>query len=309
MFTFLTMTFNHADFIIAHLNSIKFQIQNYAEEEVKLIICDDFSTDNTFNIILEWLLENDYLFDQYIIIRNPSNLGIVQSYINLVSLLDTEKFKLLAGDDLYYKNNIFELVNSIEKNEVIVSYPLVFLAKKILIAKTIDLQHITKKISFYNNIKLKKVFLKDRIYINAPTAIMNFDLLKDEKLIKHLSKYKWIEDIPLWHYLLNYQDVKFSYYDKPYILYRLSHGISHKKSKNDKYNEFSIELSIIKKEYNFTSVDRNKYLNLSNYTKKISISINRIWNVINIFKFLSNKKLKREANAYLQQIIKLGDKN
>lgn len=302
MFTFVSITYNHSEFILEHLDSIKYQINNYADRPIKLILCDDCSTDETYSLVTKWLLNNDFLFYEYTILKNSSNIGIVQNYLEAISLVNTEKYKILAGDDLYYSNNLFEIIDSLQKDEVIVSYPIVFSENKVKLFHTIDLRYITKKIKKLNNEKLKSAFLRDEIYINAPSSIVNITSFDDLNLINRIKKYKWIEDIPLWYELIIIKGVKFRYYEKPYILYRLSHGISHTKSKNDKYYEFSNELKNIKKNFNMRITNKNKYFVLSKYFNKFVIYLNRIWNIINFFNFVASLRLKIEVKTFLSII-------
>ena len=76
----------------------------------KLILADDFSTDRTDFLATDWLNENRGIFSSVKILESNCNLGIVKNYIRCLRNVDTDFYKILAGDDLYYKNNIFALI-------------------------------------------------------------------------------------------------------------------------------------------------------------------------------------------------------
>ena len=52
-FVFVTLTFNHEKYIIEHLESIKYQVENYGQKfSTKIVINDDCSSDK-IALILE----------------------------------------------------------------------------------------------------------------------------------------------------------------------------------------------------------------------------------------------------------------
>ena len=106
-FTFFTLSFNQEKYIIQHLESIKYQIENYGKNYlIHYIICDDSSNDNTIYYARKWLAENKKLFKSITIIVNDDNCGTVSNMINGLSKIKTD-YKMLAADDLYFNRNIF----------------------------------------------------------------------------------------------------------------------------------------------------------------------------------------------------------
>ncbi|WP_288927434.1 glycosyltransferase, partial [uncultured Trichococcus sp.] len=62
MFTFVAITYNHEKYIIEHLESIKYQIENFSKgKQVNLVISDDGSMDNTMLYAQQWIERNKYL--------------------------------------------------------------------------------------------------------------------------------------------------------------------------------------------------------------------------------------------------------
>ena len=110
-FSFIVLTFNHEDYIIEHLESIKYQVQRFGEAfDVSIIINDDCSSDKTKELVEKWLSVNHDLFFQISKLFNEENLGTCKSLCNAIDKLDSQYCKMTAGDDVYSSENIFELV-------------------------------------------------------------------------------------------------------------------------------------------------------------------------------------------------------
>ena len=105
-FTFAVLTYNQEKFILQHLESIKYQIMKFGVDiNVNLVVSDDGSKDNTIFLVEKWTNENYELFNDIKILKSTVNQGIVHNYIRLLDNIKTEKFKILAGDDIYFKNS------------------------------------------------------------------------------------------------------------------------------------------------------------------------------------------------------------
>ena len=115
MFTFVAITYNHEKYIIEHLESIKYQIENFSKgKQVNLVISDDGSMDNTMLYAQQWIERNKYLFSEVELLTSEKNQGIIKNYLRATAAIKTPTYKLLAGDDLYYKNDIFEIVETFD---------------------------------------------------------------------------------------------------------------------------------------------------------------------------------------------------
>ena len=65
-FTFVIITYNQEQYILQHLESIKYQINKYGKGiSVYLIISDDHSLDRTLQLAEIWLQENSCFFYNY----------------------------------------------------------------------------------------------------------------------------------------------------------------------------------------------------------------------------------------------------
>ncbi|MCC3145661.1 glycosyltransferase family 2 protein [Halanaerobium sp. Z-7514] len=268
MFTFLTISYNQQDYIIEHLESIKYQIINHKpnNEKIEFILSDDASTDNTVLFAEKWLDKHNYLFDEIKIRVSDKNKGINNNFLEGLNLISGDKFKYLAADDLYFIYNIFNVINN---NDVVFSTTIKFSKDKLK-----DLNEINDFTSFikhyfllkYKSINFFKLFLKSGKSFSGPGAFYNLDMM-DENIKKFIYKYTWIEDRPIWDYLFsNYPNLNFKATLRPHILYRIDDGIS--KDNNEKNKDYIKDKIKYFKEntlfYNFP-----KYLNPLNYFWKL----------------------------------------
>lgn len=92
-------TYNGENYIRQQLDSILHQ--TYLPDE--LIICDDNSTDNTINILNEFLKTSPFLVK---IVANKKNIGYVLNFQNAISLCTGDIILLSDHDDIWYPDRI-----------------------------------------------------------------------------------------------------------------------------------------------------------------------------------------------------------
>lgn len=249
-FTFVITTYNHENYIIEHLMSIRFLIKNYGKNMLfDLIISDDCSSDNTIGIINLWISENTSLFRNIKIIKNKTNIGTVQNLKYAINEVTTKYFKELAGDDKYNDNNIFDLF---EENVLLIS-PVIPFGDGNFDLK--DYKTRYKLLLRANSTKKMKSLLKYACLIPAPGVFLDSSYYKDKMLWNFLKEFSVIEDYPTWFYLLNKsnREIKIKITTKPYILYRIGSGISSSTTEVNKlYTEdnkkiFEYNLNLINK--------------------------------------------------------------
>jgi hypothetical protein len=259
-FTFASITFNHKSFIIEHLESIKYQIITFGKNfQVEFILCDDNSSDETFEIANKWLELNNSLFAKVQIIKNNKNLGINKNFLQTISKISTKRFKMIAGDDLYFKNNVF-LVNT--SSDITFSPVIKFNGINITGFSSVQRLVIIKNNYYFRMLlKLENVF-------NAPGSFLLLKLFNDKNLITYLSNYSFLEDYPLWFYLFNkYKDIKVKIDLYPYVIYRIGSGISTQKIKS--HNQFDSDLRRFKTLNKIPYNKFQKYFKPSKYINKL----------------------------------------
>jgi len=264
-FTFLTITYNHENFIIQHLESIKFQIENYGKNhEFQLIIADDHSKDNTIKESKKWLKNNAFLFKSITILENDQNLGTCKTYVKGVKNINGDYFKDLAGDDLYACENIFEAVKLLEKYDIVSTPVAPFMDNKIYFDNKI-FSRIYSMYKFTNTQydKIKKNYISIPM---TPGVFMKKELLTED-VLSFISKYKFIEDrsknIKLYE---NNEKLSIGRYEKILVLYRYHLNAVTKTTNNSVVNDFNID-----------SIRLYKYVNKN--SSNILLKINNSYNI------------------------------
>ena len=74
-FAFLVVTYNHQDYILEHLESIKYLVQTYGTAwDVDLIVNDDASRDQTRTLVDRWLAVHTPMFRHVRTLYNDKNI-------------------------------------------------------------------------------------------------------------------------------------------------------------------------------------------------------------------------------------------
>ena len=223
-FTFGVITYNHSNYIVEHLESIKFLIKNYGEDySFKLVVADDGSRDNTVELINSWLSANEGLFENQVIMGDGKNRGTCVNYTNIWPHIDSELFKITAGDDVYSYLNIIEEANKLLGNDFISGVPLLLIdgvlsKSNSTVFNLVATDKIYKKKKFLS--RLRQISL-----INTPSLIYNLKFVKDVSLYEFIRTFKVTEDFPMMLKIAtSYSNVKFIQSNNVYIYYRRTAG-------------------------------------------------------------------------------------
>ena len=93
--------YNHENFVIQCLQSILLDDYKYKE----IIIVDDFSKDDSFSVVLEWMESNNIVYP-ITLEKNTSNIGICRTFNRLVKLSKGKYIIPLASDDCLIPGSI-----------------------------------------------------------------------------------------------------------------------------------------------------------------------------------------------------------
>lgn len=267
-YTFGVITYNQEKFITETLESIKYQIETFGKDEnncpieIYLYISDDFSQDRTVFIINEWTNKNSYLFKEIKILKSTENHGTVYSYIRLLNLINTEYFKILAGDDLFSCDDVFEGVKNNSSYYDAVAYnPLILYSKDDSSEWLLkpDLYLLNTNLFYGNKRRNNKYDLEHQIlggYFNTPSFFPKRQLLNQE-CINYLNGIRLFEDDPTWHMLLKTnKSLSIRFDDKVKVLYRIhSKSISNGKTNGKGFQLFIDDWIFIVKR--FISEEKN----------------------------------------------------
>lgn len=109
----LIPSYNNERFLDDCLESLA--AQTY--QNIELFICDDCSTDNSWEKILQWKERLEERFVQVELLLNEKNLGVTKTLNQMLEKSRGAYIKLFASDDMFLPDGIEKLVNFAEGNE------------------------------------------------------------------------------------------------------------------------------------------------------------------------------------------------
>lgn len=242
-FTFGILSYNSSDFIIELLESIKYQVLHYGNnKKIELIIGDDSSKDNTVELIKKWIKFNGSIFYSINILESPTNRGTVINYSRVFHSVHSEKFHIIAGDDLYNCNNIFDYANFLDTYDIVTTFPLgisnkgeIFIDSNRLIRRYRDSKH--------KNYTCKELVSKESYgsMIHSPSTFFKKALFSKE-VEDFVAKFVLYEDDPMWVSFLHKTN-KLKFDVCPYVLYRYNdNSVSHSFLTNAVFKDDIIKL-------------------------------------------------------------------
>jgi hypothetical protein len=217
-FSFSVLCYNHQEYIIEHLESIRYLTSKYGSGiEVSLIINDDSSEDNSIHLINEWVNKFSSIFKKVTLIFNDNNIGTAKSTINIIEYCNTDYLKITAGDDIYSFENIFLFSTNCDSYSICSGIPLCIENNKIY-NNRVDILSIVASKNIYQGSNKRDRF-KLLSSNNAPNIVYNIDCLKNRELINFLECFDVVEDFPIQiaisglpHYNYFQDNIVYTYY-------------------------------------------------------------------------------------------------
>ncbi len=312
-FTFLVLMHNHGSFILEHLESVRYLVVHYGEGiDIRLIVNDDCSIDETVKIVDKWIENNTSLFSRVVKIYNKTNVGTCKSICNMIRHLTTDYCKMTGGDDVYSYENIFDLARLLDSSDIASGIPL-SLVDGVISKNRFDIYNIIISSIIYNNEALIERF-KWISLNNAPNIIYRAEHLRNENILKFVSEFDVVEDLPLQIAIAENNKRSIFFLDKKvYVYYRRTPGSTYlveserfnkDQTKIFKYlidNETSVfsRLILNNRLFCFASGKRfvKRFMNLSVYFYLLAC----IRNLLSIFKNISlfNDHIDLHSRHYL----------
>jgi len=103
--TVICLCYNHAEYVVQTLDSVLTQ----SHPNIELLIVDDASTDDSVNVIENYLLEKSLSIN---FIKNPVNLGLTQSFNKAVAFAQGDFLIDLAADDVLFPHTVATQVDA-----------------------------------------------------------------------------------------------------------------------------------------------------------------------------------------------------
>lgn len=323
-FTFGVLTYNQEKEVLATLNSIKYQVEQYGSGYAcRLIITDDCSKDNTVLSCRKWVEENKGLFEDCEIKTNENNVGTVKNYNYILDKIDDHPFKIIAGDDLIAHNNIFVSAALNKKHTLFCGFKLMFRDRDLVVDDDDIFRQfylLKKKRTKDRNLKL----LKLGFVISTPQTLYSKELYDISNAKEFNSTFRFFEDNPTWYCMLkNVNDIGLEFAEYPIVIYRLSEkSVSNATVKVNAvfqaelsrlYDTYIREGTLFDRLY-FTSIKRDgpNFLNLSKYVKRVFHFKCRLYAYLNRNEFLEYRnKLESVLDVekkHLNKLLELEEK-
>lgn len=259
-FTFISITYNHENYIIEHLESMKTVIQHYGKEiQIDYLLSDDGSKDRTREIAEEWLKNNSALFRRYVILNDGENHGTVRNCLRAINHLKTKRYKFLAGDDMYLDKNLFALFEGQEK--CLVLTPILAFGRE-KEKRQIQFDEYFRLLKYLGSTRKITRLITMENHFAAPGVFICGDGLSDAAFQTFLLQFRNIEDYPMWYYLLTKLKYSVKIVDEQYIAYRTGDGFS---TSEKAKKEFRTEREHVRKALGSKLFKYPKYINPYKY--------------------------------------------
>lgn len=223
-FAFLVLAYNHQDYILEHLESIKYLVQTHGLGiDVDLIVNDDCSKDQTRSLVDHWLMMNVGLFRSVKAIYNPQNLGTCASLNNMLTHMVADRCKITAGDDVYSFENIFELTKHDSNVAMVSGRSLYLLGDTLRVDRRSNALTTATQVIYENDSLLHR--FKHFSYNNAPNLLYATECLLHPKVRSNLQRFDVTEDWPLQVSIARqFPERQFRLIDEVLVYYRRTAG-------------------------------------------------------------------------------------
>lgn len=187
-------------------------IQNQSFSDWEFIICDDGSSDNTYNILIK-LAEID---SRIVVLRNSTNQGLAKSLNRCIDIAKGEFIARMDDDDYSYKDRIYKQVNFLINNQ---DYDIVSSAIDIYDGKI-----ITHKQSVKTNYPQKSDFMWGSCFVH-PATMFRAEKLKSVNGYRISKETRRAEDYDLFMRMYsegmkgyNFSESLLRYYVNPIVI-------------------------------------------------------------------------------------------
>jgi hypothetical protein len=293
-FTFSILVFNHEEWILEHLESIKYLVLKYKPPIVDLLISDDKSIDRSRKLVDCWLVSNGHLFRNIEKIYNEVNVGTVICTKNIIKKCETDLLKITAGDDVYSFENIFHYSNMFCRSSIVSGLPYYLKDSNLTNETFSNVLHITSSLIYrdYNRFDMLHA-------TNAPNILYNVGQLREIIDSSLFDRVKLVEDL-LIQVLLSSRKFSFTQLYIPLVYYRRTSGSSYliKGSQFDFDQRAIMDFQIYKSSCFKKLFLRNKYFCFGIKNKSVKYLVNIPFYIFLIKSILKFPKIIKKLSYF-----------
>jgi alpha-1,3-rhamnosyltransferase len=201
-------SFNNARYVLETLKSVVSQ----SYKNIEIVVVDDCSSDNSFELIEEFLRPNEFPSK---LIRHEKNMGVVAVCNRLLQEVRGEYYCFVGSDDVFYPEKIARQMEVMSWG----GDDLVFSAMDYIGAEgePMEMRNFNRLPDISGPFVLTWAFLLGGSFITAPTAMLKTAATK--KAGGYNPDFS-IEDMPLWVRLAG-MGASFYYISEPLVKYRI----------------------------------------------------------------------------------------
>lgn len=223
-FTFVVITYNHEAYVLEHLESIAYQIQQYGQSlEFQLIIADDASRDQTLALARHWLQRHENLFADVQIHTQATNHGTCHNYTKVWSHVRGHRCKLTAGDDVYSCENLLAEWIRLGDYDASSGYPLNLVDGRLYWPGFFNANMVAS-----NRIYARTDFMKRLLgisFLHTPSIMFSTKVLKDDAIRDFIREFSVTEDYPMHVKMAErYSPLSFAQSSLIHVYYRRTSG-------------------------------------------------------------------------------------
>lgn len=208
--------YNHEAFLADCLTGIV--QQTYAN--IELLICDDCSPDNSYQVIQQFAPALQERFSRVEILRNQTNCGVTKNINRMLNLAEGEYIKILASDDAMVPETIEKMVTYFTEHpdcDVVITNGMrvqedqhygSFVSDSLIYDET---PNFSPEGFFERLARLNCIF--------APGAMVRFSVFQTHGFYDETIP---VEDMEYWLRLLKAGQVRFGYIPDALIFYRIN---------------------------------------------------------------------------------------
>lgn len=297
-FVMIVPSYNNSKWYLKNLDSVV----NQTYKNWRIVYVDDCSTDNTYNLVKEYI-KNKNIENKVTLIRNKSNMKQAYSrYIAFKECMDDEICCLLDGDDWLYDNNVLNKLNKVyNTNDCLVTYSNYC---RFIKGKIVNNKSSVKEYS--NTIKNNSMYR----YTNWLCSHMRtgyarlFKDVKEEEMKDHNGDWlKCSTDMAIMYSVMEKSKGKIKAINETMYVYNIDNSIQYDSSyyvKNAKFQEYRKEVN---RNLKYSNNDQKYFIK---YLEKNKISIIKISNSLDKFSRIKNMYNLSEYNNTSQPCLFFG---
>ncbi len=179
----IVITYNSSKYVLETLESAYRQTYN----DIELIVSDDCSTDNTFELCQQWVEEHKDRFVRTLCTQTPHNGGIVWNYNHALKHVNGEWIKYIAGDDILDNNCIERYVANIQQDHYIYTCSQRQLSNNKIIHPTVlnipQKQQVRDALRYHHAAYGPSLFFERKHLIKLDGFDTRFPMLEDETIV------------------------------------------------------------------------------------------------------------------------------